>query len=105
MAADRARFADPPDLGYDNLPVAAQSRTQSGHLKSGREPGCGDRKSSKSSAGADERKITEARRAHAAQKALTQEAEGYDTIGKVYPNKSTGRRTALAKLDCLADNP
>src|SRR5262249_48206140 len=52
------------------------------------------------------KKISEAqKRLTAAQKALTQEAEGYDPIGKVYGKKSTGRRTALALWIASADNP
>ena len=54
----------------------------------------------------NEKKIGEAQKRLAeAQKALTQAPEGYNTIGKVYENKSTGRRTALAQLDCFADKP
>ncbi|MBL8223470.1 MAG: hypothetical protein JNL62_29835, partial [Bryobacterales bacterium] len=44
---------------------------------------------------ADEKKVGEAQKKLAvAQAALTQVPEGYTQVGKVYPTKSTGRRTA-----------
>ena len=109
MAADQARFADPPDLGYDNLALAARkAERKAGILKADENLLRAQMEFSEAMRAEtpDEKKIAEAQKnLTAAQKALTQEPEGYDTIGKVYPNKSTGRRTALATWIASADNP
>jgi hypothetical protein len=109
IAADRAKFAVPPDLAYETLADAARkAERKAGILKADENVLRAQLEFNEAfrAEKPDEKKITEAqKRLTEAQKALTQEAEGYSNIGKVYLNKSTGRRTALARWIASTDNP
>ncbi len=108
IAADQAKYAVPPDLGYEALADAAKkAERKAGILKADENVLRAQLEFTEAlrAEKPDEKKITEAqKRLSAAQKALTQEAE-YSSIGKVYLNKSTGRRTALAQWIASAGNP
>ncbi len=113
IAADNAKFSDPPDIKYEELADKARKlEREAGILKAdesvyraqlefqaaikARKPG---------NAG-DEKKIGEAqKKLTAAQTALTQASEGYHSVGKIYPDKSTGRRSALAAWIANKGNP
>jgi len=109
IAADQAKFADPPDLAYETLAGdARKAERKAGILRADENVLRAQLEFNEAlrAEKPDEKKISEAqKRLAAAQKALTQEAEGYDSIGKVYGKKSTGRRTALARWIASADNP
>ena len=113
IAADNARYSDPPDSKYEELANAARkAEREAGILRADenvfraqlqfqealKPPKPGDP--------ADEKKVAEAqKRLAAAQAALTQVAEGYTPVGKVYPDRSSGRRTALARWIASSQNP
>jgi hypothetical protein len=117
MAADRARYGEPPDPSYEELAGAARkAEREAGILKADEnvfraQLEFADAMKAQPSedgkpAGPKEKKIAEAqKKLTAAQEALKQVPEGYSTIGKVYPTKSTGRRTALARWIASKQNP
>jgi hypothetical protein len=109
IAADKAKFADPPDPAYENLALAARkAERKAGILKAGENLLRAQYEFSEAlgAEAPNEKKITEAqKKLTEAQKALTQSAEGYTTLGKVYPNRSTGRRAALARWIASPGNP
>ena len=109
IAADNAKFANPPDPGYEALALTArQAERKAGILKADENVLRAQLEFNEalSKDATDEKKIGEAQKRLAeAQKALTQAPEGYNTIGKVYENKSTGRRTALARWIAAPTNP
>jgi Protein of unknown function (DUF1553)/Protein of unknown function (DUF1549) len=109
IAADNAKFANPPDPAYENF--ANEARTaerKAGVLKADEEVMRAQLDFDKAlhAKEPDEKLIGEAqKRLTAATTALTQATEGYHTVGKVYDNKSSGRRTALARWIGSAENP
>ncbi len=109
IAADQAKFSEPPDPAYDTFATEARkAERKAGILKADENVLRAQLEFNEAlrDATPDEKKIGEAqKRLAAAQKALTQAAEGYTTIGKVYPSKSTGRRTALANWITSPKNP
>jgi hypothetical protein len=109
IAADKAKFANPPDPAYETLALAArQAERRAGILKADENVLRAQMEFNEalSKDATNEKKITEAQKRLAeAQKALTQAPEGYNTVGKVYESKSTGRRTALARWIASTQNP
>lgn len=109
IAADNAKFADPPDAAYETLALAArQAERKAGILKADENVMRAQLEFNEALAkdAADEKKIGEAQKRLAeAQKALAQAPDGYNTVGKVYESKSTGRRTALARWIASSTNP
>ena len=109
LAADNAKFANPPDPAYETLALEARkAERKAGILKADENVLRAqlDFNEALGKDAANEKKIAEAQKRLAeAQKALTQAPEGYTTIGKVYENKSTGRRTALARWIAAPTNP
>ncbi len=109
IAADKAKFSDPPDAAYETLALAARkAERKAGILKADENVLRAqlDFNEALSKDATNEKKIGEAQKRLAeAQKALTQAPEGYSTIGKVYESKSTGRRTALARWIAAPTNP
>lgn len=109
IAADVARYSEPPDPRYEELANTARSlERKAGILKAGENVFRAQLEFQQALASekADEKKVGEAqKKLAAAQAALTQTPEGYTQVGKVYPTKSTGRRTALARWIGSADNP
>jgi hypothetical protein len=110
ITADRAKFAEPPDFEYENLAAAARkAERKAGILKADENVFRAQLEFNEAlrANGADEKKVGEAqKKLAAAQQALTQaDRGGYTSIGKVYLNKSTGRRTALANWIASPDNP
>ena len=115
IAADRARYAEPPDPKYEELADAARKAERAaGILKAAEnvfraqmdfEEAMKPSEEGKPGAPSD-KKIAEAqKKLAAAQAALKQMPEGYTHVGTVYPNKSTGRRTALARWIASKENP
>src|SRR5579862_1551056 len=109
MAADRARYSEPPDPKYEDLANAARKADRdAGILKAAENVLRAQLEFAEAMRATppDSKKIDEAgKRVAAAQTALTQIPEGYAPIGKVYPDKSSGRRTALANWIASRDNP
>ncbi|MBL8290756.1 MAG: PSD1 domain-containing protein [Bryobacterales bacterium] len=109
IAADVARYNDPPDPRYEELANTARSlERKAGILKAGENVFRAQLEFQQvlASEKADEKKVGEAQKKLAvAQAALTQVPEGYTQVGKVYPTKSTGRRTALARWIGSPENP
>ncbi len=109
IAADRAKFADPPDPNYEQLADAARkAERQAGILKANESVQRAELelKQALEKQPPDEKKAAEAQKKVVdAQTALTQSAEGYTSVGTVYPTNSSGRRTALARWIASADNP
>ncbi|MCC6587533.1 MAG: PSD1 domain-containing protein [Bryobacterales bacterium] len=113
IAADSAKYSDPPDPKYEELADAARkAERKAGILKADENVFRAQLeftqalKSEKTAEKMDDKKVAEAqKRVAAAQAALTQVAEGYTPVGKVYPTKSTGRRLALANWIASTNNP
>jgi hypothetical protein len=114
IAAENAKYGDPPDPKYEDLAATARELERKAGILRGREAvaraqieletaiNTPDPKTKK----ADEKKIAEAQKKLAqATTALTLPATGYTPIGKEYPQRSTGRRTALANWIASKDNP
>ena len=114
IAAEDAKFGDPPDPRYEDLAATARELERRAGILRGRESLARaqrelaeaiehpDVKTGK----ADEKKIAEAQKKLAlATTALTLPATGYTPIGKEYPARSTGRRTALARWIASTENP
>jgi len=115
IAADRAKFADPPDPKYEDLAAAAKkAEREAGILKADAEVFSAmldlneARAKAKPGSVADEKAVTAAfKRVNDAQSALTQPAGegGYTPVGKQYPDRSSGRRLALANWIAANANP
>ncbi len=109
IAADRARYAEPPDPRYEDLANAARKAEREGGIAKGAENVLRAQIEFTEALRAqppDSKRIAEAeKRVTAAQTALTQVPEGYSSIGKVYPEKSSGRRTVLAQWIASTNNP
>jgi hypothetical protein len=117
IAADRAKYGEPPDPKYEELADAARkAERQAGILKADENVFRAQLEFAEAMkpqpakdgkpAGPNEKKIAEAgKKLAAAQAALTQVAEGYSPVGKVYPTRSTGHRTALARWIASGENP
>lgn len=114
IVAENAKFGDPPDPRYEDLAATARETERKAGVLRGRErvlraqlelsaaiehP---DPKTGK----ADEKKISAATKKLAeATAALNLPANGYTPLGKEYPARSTGRRTALARWITSPENP
>ncbi|MFN0166333.1 MAG: DUF1553 domain-containing protein [Bryobacteraceae bacterium] len=113
IAADNAKFSDPPDIKYEEFADKARKlEREAGILKADENVYRGQMefqaaiKARKPGNAADEKKVGEAqKKLAAAQTALTQAGEGYHSVGKIYPDRSTGRRTALATWIANRGNP
>jgi hypothetical protein len=113
IAADKAKYSDPPDAKYEELAATARKKeTEAGILKADEaiyramldfNEG---RANAKAGSVADQKKVTEAgKRLAEAQAALTPPGETYSPLGKVYPDRSSGRRLALANWIASRENP
>ena len=109
IAADRAKFATPPDPEYEKYANdARKAERKAGILKADEDVTRAQMDFDKAlrAKEPDEKLIGEAqKRLATATTALTQATEGYHTVGKVYENKSSGRRTALARWIGSNENP
>lgn len=109
IAADRAKFSSPPDPAYEQFAMEARKAERKAGIRKADEEALRARIELDQALRAeapDEKRIGEAqKRLTAATTALTQSTEGYNTVGKVYENHSTGRRTALARWIGSAENP
>ena len=109
IKADKAKYSIPPDPDYEAFAVKArEAERKAGILKADENLLRAKLDFDKALAAEkpDEKVIGEAKKRIAeAMAALTQASEGYHTIGEVYPSRSTGRRTALAKWIGSAENP
>ncbi|HUQ92353.1 MAG TPA: DUF1553 domain-containing protein [Bryobacteraceae bacterium] len=109
IAADNAKFASPPDAAYEALAIEARkAERKAGILKADEAVTRAQMDFDRAlrAKTPDEKLIGEAqKRLTAATTALTQAREGYHSVGKVYENQSTGRRTALARWIGSAENP
>ena len=117
MAADRAKFADPPDPKFKDIAEAARKAERAAELLKA-EMDLLDAQYRLAEAlrvpppDNDEAKQTQDKRVtvatsqlRAAQEALGKAKNAYTPIGELYPKKSSGRRTALARWMTRKDNP
>ena len=109
IAADNAKFASPPDAAYENFAIEARkAERKAGILKADEAVMRAQMDFDKALRAkvTDEKLIGEAqKRLTAATADLTQAPAGYHNVGRVYENKSTGRRTALARWIGSPENP
>ena len=109
IAADRARYAATPDPKADELIAAARKAERAaGVLKADENLLRAQLEMSAALAAqpANEKRVSEAKRKlAAATEALDLPAEGYTPIGQTYPERSSGRRLALAQWIGSRDNP
>lgn len=109
LAAERAKFAEPPDLRYEDLAAKARELERKAGLLRGHEQALrAQAELTEALAGEkpNEKKLGEAKKKlAAATAALTQPATGYTPVGKEYPTKSSGRRTALGQWIGSTENP
>ncbi len=113
IAADKAKYSDPPDPKYEELAAEARKKErEAGLLKADESVYRAmldfNEARSKAKAGsvADEKDVSKAAtRLTEAQTALTQSAESYSPLGKIYPDRTSGRRTALANWIASKGNP
>ncbi len=109
IAADNARFSTPPDPDFEKFAVEARkAERHAGILKADESVARAQMELNKALAAErpDEKKVAAAQKQlTAATKALTQASEGYHNVGKVYENRSSGRRTALARWIASPENP
>jgi hypothetical protein len=109
ITADNAKFAMPPDSAYEGFAIEARkAERKAGILKADENVTRAQMEFDQAlrAKSPDEKLIGAAqKRLTAATAALTQATEGYHTIGKVYENRSTGRRTALAQWIGSGENP
>jgi hypothetical protein len=113
IAADNAQFAAPPDPAFETLAAEAlKAERKAALLKASEDVIRTQREFDKAyrSEKPDEKALGEAqKKLTAAAAALTQATgaapDGYHPVGTVYENKSTGRRTALARWIGSAENP
>lgn len=109
IAAERAKFAVPADANFEDLAAKARELERKAGLLRGHEKlqrAQAEMTAALAGDKPDTKKVAEAQKnLAAATAALTQPATGYTPIGKEYPTKSTGRRTALAQWIASNDNP
>ena len=117
IAAEKAKYAEPADSNSDELASTALDAERYAHLLRGQmelldaqQRLDGALRSAKptddDARAAREKKVAAAtKRLSQAQDALGKAAKEYTPLGKIYPKKSTGRRTALAKWITNRDNP
>jgi hypothetical protein len=113
IAADNAQFATPPDPAFENLAAdALKAERKAALLKASEDVMRTQIEFDKAYAAAktDDKALGEAqKKLTAAAAALAQATgaapDGYHPVGKVYDNKSTGRRTALARWIGSTENP
>src|SRR5262249_13903500 len=116
VAAERAKYATPPDPKAEELAKAAHKAERQAYLVHAEEEvdraarklaealptPAPDEKAGK----AREKAVAAARRdLDLAQAALGQPTEGYTPLGKIYPKTSSGRRLALARWIASRENP
>jgi len=105
IAADRARFSNPPAADAVKLGEAAQKIEQhAGMVKAEEEIFIANDELQRSQTEGKKRDAAQKRLEDALQQ-LTIAKEGYSTVGPVYPETSSGRRLALAKWIASTDNP
>ncbi len=103
IAADKAKYATAAN--FEELALAArEAERKAGVLKAAEVIHRAYQQIEE--AKGDEKKIAAAKKhIDEAQKALTQPAEGYTGVGTAYPEKSSGRRLALAQWMASRENP
>ncbi|OYW12429.1 MAG: hypothetical protein B7Z55_18285, partial [Planctomycetales bacterium 12-60-4] len=109
IAAERAKFAVPADPNFEELAAKARDLERKAGILRGHEKlqkAQAEMTAALAGEKPDGKKVAEAQKnLAAATAALTQPATGYTPIGKEYPTKSTGRRTALAQWIGSTENP
>ncbi len=112
VAADNARFSDPPSPEAASLAEAAlKTERHAQRLKAEEDLLSAQQKLHEGlkSANVDEKnaekKVAEARAQLEAATAALKAAEAYTPVGKIYPDSSTGRRLALAQWIANSQNP
>ncbi len=117
LAADRAHWADPPDPGAEDLAEAARKAERSAgllkaemNLLEAQQKLAYALQEPPAAAGAlvktrEKRVSVASSQLRAAQTALGRAKNEYSPVGTLYPRKSTGRRTALARWIIGKDNP
>ena len=117
IAADKAKYADPPDPEAKALAETAREAERRAHLLKGEKDlllaqqrlaealSAGEASEQEAREGR-EKKVAKARkRLEEAQAALDRATESYTPLGRLYPRTSTGRRTALARMIASKENP
>jgi mono/diheme cytochrome c family protein len=118
IQADFARFAAPKPVNADELArlaakserlanvLAAELGVASSELKLDATRLSGDAAATKKAVADAEKALAEARvRLRAACNALGKADDAYTSLGPIHPERSTGRRTALARWIVAAENP
>jgi hypothetical protein len=117
IAADQARFADPPDPNAEEFAKAAREAERSAELLKAEmnlldaQQQLADALRTTTSDKHEAQQVKEKRvmvatsQLTAAQEALRKAKDEYTLIGKLYPKTSSGRRTALARWMTRKDNP
>jgi hypothetical protein len=109
IAAERAKFAVPADPNFEELAAKARELERKAGILRGHEKlqkAQAEMTAALAGEKPDSKKVAEAQKnLAAATAALTQPATGYTPIGKEYPTKSSGRRTALAQWVGSTENP
>ncbi len=117
IAAEKAKYAKPPDPNAEEHAQAALDAERQAHLLKGRmeivdaqqrldEALGSPRPSDDEARKAREKTVAAAtKRLQQAQETLSKATTEYTPLGKTYPKQSTGRRTALARWITGRDNP
>ena len=114
IAADKAKYSEPPDPGAEKLAEAAlKAERQANVLKAQEKLLTAQQQltEAESATRPENNKLAE-KKVEAARKqvedalaALKQSAEGYTPVDKPYPHSTSGRRLALARWIASKDNP
>jgi len=103
IAAERAKYSDPPARDSDTLAVAALQLERKANLLKADEA---TYRAQMALDAADAKKSAEAKKnLEAAVAALSLATNDYTPIGTIYPETSTGRRSALAQWIASKENP
>jgi len=120
IAADKARYAQPPEDNKKELALAASQseRTAAYHAAEAeladlqydlslaeRAVADGDKKKQKTVADLKKKRAAAEKKRDAAQKTAAQQNENYKPLTEIYPKTTTGRRLALAQWIASEKNP
>jgi len=117
IAADQAKFSDPPDPRWEEFAKAAREAERSAELLKAElnlldaQQQLADAFRALPASGREAEQVREKRvmvatsQLKAAQEAIGKAKDEYTPIGKLYPKTTSGRRTALARWMAQRDNP
>ena len=106
VAADKARYAMPPEPNADELARTAARLERVSAVAGARVAVAQAEMDQKKGAKDSQKKLTDAKKALGdAEAAVEKSSDSYSPLGPVYPATSTGRRLALARWITSRDNP